>query len=105
MERNSEQIIHTLMKDLINLLASNDEDNWASFFKQQQHKFFDLDSRTSAIEKILNCYKGGMGSFSDLVLHKNCEMLIEENDQLAELKNRLYNECLKLQKNDKQRQW
>lgn len=103
MERNSEQIFHTLVKDLISLLAGNDEANWASFFKQQQHKFFDINTRTSAIENILNCYKGGMGSFSDLVLHKNCEMLIEENDQLAELKNKLYNECLKLQKNNEQR--
>ena len=37
-----------------------------------------------------------MGSFNDLVLHKNGTPLIQENIELDSLKNNLYLECIKI---------
>ncbi len=41
---------------------------------------------------IMNTFKGGMGSFNDLVLHVDGKPLFNENDRLRALKSQLYDE-------------
>ena len=93
MERNSE-FIQEIMKNTIILLQENDESEWAAFLDALMNEYINLETRTEAVKKIINIYKGDMGSFSDLVLQKNLKMLVEENNQLAALKHELYNACL-----------
>jgi hypothetical protein len=54
-----------------------------------------LSSGLKRIRIILNALKGlygGMGSFNDIVLHKNGIPLIQENDELDGLRHMLYNQ-------------
>ena len=66
---------------------------------------FDLTKWKEAYKNILLCLQedpeyakyqlrinfGGMGSFNDLILHRDGIALIEENDYLNELREKLYN--------------
>ena len=90
MEKSIEEII----KCIINLLRENDEPEWAEIFSEVALEYNNNETRNHAVKKVINFYKGGMGSFSDLVLQKNMKMLIEENDELADLKHDLFNKCL-----------
>lgn len=93
MERDCKSI-QDVMKKTIILLLENDEKGWAEFLKKLMTEYVDLNTRDEAVKSILNIYKGGMGSFTDLVLQKNMKMLVEENELLASLKHELYNLCL-----------
>lgn len=93
MERNRKSI-QDLMEKTIILLSENDENEWAEFSKKLMAEYVDLNTRGDAVKSILNIYKGGMGSFTDLVSQKNMKMLVEENEWLASLKHELYNLCL-----------
>lgn len=67
------------------------------FFREvlkQLHVPYELELYKIA-ENIRLVY-GGMGSFSDLVLHKDGKPLQVENDELEKLKNELFNECMKV---------
>src|SRR3990167_2741285 len=86
--------IQDVMEKTIILLSENDEKEWAEFLKKLMAEYADLNARDDAVKTILNIYKGGMGSFTDLVLQKNMKMLFEENELLASLKHELYNLCL-----------
>jgi hypothetical protein len=93
MERNDAQI-QSLIEDLIRLLRNNDELSWADIFRSVLYKLHNTRDKVEVIREIIGLYKGGMGSFSDLVLHKNKKMLVDENDKLAELKKEIFNKCL-----------
>jgi hypothetical protein len=89
-----EKEIKTLLKKIVSLLQENDEVYWASTFQTQLDKLISNAYTQEIVKEIIDNYKGGMGSFSDLVLQKNMQMLIKENDRLANLKHELYNACL-----------
>lgn len=93
MERDSKSI-QEIMKKIIFLLETNDEKEWANHLKYFMFEFSDPKRKIEVVKNILNIYRGGMSSFTDLVLQKECKMLIKENDQLADLKHELYNSCL-----------
>lgn len=93
MERDSKSI-QEIIKKIITLLRANDEQEWAEHLNQLALEYENSDTRTEAVRNVLNIYKGGMGSFTDLVLQRNFKMLVDENNQLAALKHELYNACL-----------
>ncbi|MFK0369039.1 DUF6966 domain-containing protein [Enterobacter sichuanensis] len=73
--------------DIITILSSNDEDSWAKIFEKLG---FELDvDYESSIYSLKKLY-GGMGSFNDLVLHKNGTPLLRDNDELEDLRHKLY---------------
>lgn len=73
--------------DIANVLSSNDEDSWAKTFEKLSSELdFDCESSIFSLRKLY----GGMGSFNDIVLHKDGIPLIRENDELDELRHTLY---------------
>lgn len=93
MERDDTQI-KSIIKKIIFLLQSNDEADWAAAFEKILDKFSSNKNKQDVVKEIIDIYKGGMGSFSDLVLQKDMKMLVDENEQLAKLKHDLFNTCL-----------
>ena len=93
MERNDTQIKSTIEK-IIFLLQKNDEADWVTIFEKILDKFSYTKNKKEVVREIIDIYKGGIGSFSDLILQKDMKMLIDENEQLAKLKHDLYNSCL-----------
>ena len=86
--------IQEIIGKIIILLEANDEHEWADYLEHLMHEYENSEAKVEAIKNILNIYKGGMGSFTDLVLQKDFKMLVDENNQLAALKHNLYNSCL-----------
>jgi hypothetical protein len=79
--------IKKTVTDIITILSLNDEDSWAKIFEKLG---FELDvDYESSIYSLKKLY-GGMGSFNDIVLHKNGIPLIRENDELEDLRHKLY---------------
>lgn len=72
------------------LLKETSETEWAERFENFS-KAFDISDTHSVLKKIIGIYAGA-GSFNDLVLYKNGILCIEENNDLAELRERLYQE-------------
>jgi hypothetical protein len=72
---------------IIEILASNDEFSWAKAFEKLCSNI-DIDYESS-LHSLKGMY-GGMGSFNDLVLHKDGIPLINENDELDALRHTLY---------------
>ena len=93
MERDSKSI-RKIINKIIFLLEASDEQDWVNCFKKILREYDNPANQAKAAKQILNIYKGGMGSFMDLVLQKNFKMLVDENNQLANLKHELYNACL-----------
>jgi len=92
--------IKLIIENMILLLGDNNEVKWSMVFNEFLNKYTNADTRNVAVQEIINIYRGGMGSFTDLVLHKNAKMLIRENDQLAMLKDKLYETCIEYCKNN-----
>ncbi|MEZ6878826.1 hypothetical protein [Enterobacter sp. KBR-315C3_2022] len=69
------------------VLSSNDETSWAKAFEKLGYEL-DIDYESSIYS--LKRFYGGMGSFNDIVLHKNGMPLIRENDELENLRHLLY---------------
>lgn len=80
--------IKRTIEKMIPVLVFGEEDNWVRFFERA---LLELDRDYEETVDILKRQFGGMGSFNDLVLHKNCTPLLAENDELKALKNDLYN--------------
>jgi hypothetical protein len=74
---------------IVDILSSNDEYEWAKTFEKIE---FRLDSEYESSLNALKGLYGGMGSFNDIVLHKNGIPLIQENDELDGLRHMLYNQ-------------
>jgi hypothetical protein len=78
----------TICQDIADLCKRNESEDWAGCF----YLFVDkLENEEWSIvkRKIISVY-GGMGSFNDLVLHRNCVPLWKENDELQRLRSKLY---------------
>lgn len=73
--------------DITSALLSNNEQSWAKKF-EKLGSGLDLDYESSIFS--LKGLYGGMGSFNDIVLHKNGIPLVQENDELDELRHTLY---------------
>lgn len=80
------KIQHLLTKISL-LLSDNNEKAWADTFILF-NKRLDLDYDATLIE--IRCSFGGAGSFNDLVLHRNGQMLVQENNELNVLQEQLY---------------
>lgn len=92
MEHSSKKI-KDLISQILPLLEFGEEDYWLSYFK---YILASLDSdadHKEVIRSLSQIFKGGMGSFSDVVLHKNGIPLINENNQLETLKDQLFDAC------------
>ncbi|WP_318364453.1 DUF6966 domain-containing protein [Enterobacter sp.] len=79
--------IKRTIEKMIPLLVFGEEDNWVRFFERA---LLELDRDYEETVDILKRQFGGMGSFNDLVLHKNCIPLLAENDELKALKQQLF---------------
>ncbi|CAH3896261.1 MULTISPECIES: DUF6966 domain-containing protein [Enterobacter] len=79
--------IKKTLTNIISILHSNNENAWAKTFETLGSEL-DVDCEASifALKKVY----GGMGSFNDIVLHKNGQPLRKENDELEDLSHRLY---------------
>ncbi|MBL5931204.1 DUF6966 domain-containing protein [Lelliottia amnigena] len=73
--------------EIANILSSNDEVPWAKAFEKLGSEL-DVDYESSLHS--LKGFYGGMGSFNDIVLHKNGIPLIRENNELDDLRHLLY---------------
>lgn len=83
--------IQCLLERLISLLEKNDCLDWARGFKRLLPSC-NTKPKDDVVRKIVRLY-GGMGSFNDLILHKDSKPLREENDELDELRDELYTAC------------
>lgn len=75
--------------EITNILSSNNESSWAKIFEKLASEL-DIDCESSI--QLLKKLYGGMGSFNDVILHKNGMPLIQENDELDDLRHSLYNQ-------------
>lgn len=92
MESNSSKIEQVIL-EIIPLLEYSEEEYWLSYFKHMLQQLKSSSPSYEAIKSLSMIFKGGMGSFSDLVLHKDGVPLIEENNKLDGLKDDLYEFC------------
>jgi hypothetical protein len=79
--------IDTIIARMSALLRAGNEDRWAERLDQYQAglpRNFDF-----ALSQITGLY-GGMGSLTDIVLYCDGQPLIDENNEFAELRTRLY---------------
>ncbi|MCT2387996.1 DUF6966 domain-containing protein [Erwinia pyrifoliae] len=79
--------IKKVIKEIVKILSSHDEISWARYFQDCEMQLD--DDYQAGIYNIRKVY-GGMGSFNDLVLHKNGVPLKKENDRLDQLRHELY---------------
>lgn len=90
--------VQILLLELSKLLSRHSEARWGNAFLvlyKESFRYEGVNYDHYFIREIMNLY-GGMGSFNDLILHKDMKPLDEENDQLDSLRNQLYEECVKL---------
>lgn len=100
MESNSNQKIAELLEQTINLLAENNQEEWANCLRNLLNNYVnssDKKDEKEAVIPIMRVMLGGSGSLSDVVLHKERKPLINDNNKLYDLPNQLYDECNKLQ--------
>ncbi|MDZ3994866.1 DUF6966 domain-containing protein [Pseudomonas sp. Teo4] len=87
---NISQIIQ-IMARLSELLRLGNEDEWVT--RVDQYRMELPKDSSHVLSKILRLY-GGMGSLTDIVLYRNGQPLISENNELAELRTKLYELCM-----------
>lgn len=82
-----------VLNKITELLTSVDEKNWNKTFKyfiNEAHEIKTENEKKNLLSKILQIY-GGLGSFSDLVIYVNGQVMIKENIKLEELRKELFN--------------
>lgn len=87
--RNIKKIEASLSR-IVDLLIFGENYEWARALKRFENEIENTPDATSS--KILSIF-GGMGSFNDIVLYKNGQPLIPENNELFELRSILYDLC------------
>lgn len=90
--------LQKILLELTNFLNKYDEHEWRNVFARlykESLQYTDSNYDRSFINEINGCF-GGMGSFTDLVLHKDMKPLKKENDELEILKDQLYEKCIEL---------
>lgn len=79
--------IQKLLSSICTLLAETNETVWEERLKYfHQRLDIDYDTTLSEIKSVF----GGAGSFNDLILQKNGQMLRQENIALNDLQDQLY---------------
>lgn len=86
---DSGQIISKL-REIVDCLRANGSADWADGFERMADEFPSDPDETK--RQIRGCY-GGMGSFNDLVLHKQGVPLRKENDELDRMRHELWELC------------
>lgn len=84
------QEIEIVMEKMIVLLRYGAHYGWADALEKFRSEIA-LEPVTT-VRKILGMY-GGMGSLNDLILYKNGQPLIKENNELDALRTQLYELC------------
>ena len=79
--------IRKTLLDIVQIFSSNDEYSWAKKFEKLDSG---LDDDYVSSLRTMEALYGGMGSFNDVVLHKDGVALVMENDQLDALRHKLY---------------
>jgi hypothetical protein len=92
----SKSKLDDIIKEIIPLLEFSEEDFWVSYFKNIQQQLAIIENEENACDSILNAFQGGMGSLNDLVLHKNGKPLVNENNKMDKLKDKLFDYCMEI---------
>lgn len=79
--------IKDIMSDIIEILSKNNEECWAEVFNRHLIQIENDDEEGRYNVKKLY---GGMGSFNDVVLHKDGLPVKDENEKLDALRKKLY---------------
>ena len=85
-----------ILNQLILVLDRADQESWRTYFitcLERYHKLDTDEARVLFKRDLLSLY-GGLGSFSDLVLHKGNKMLYQENIELDNLRKALFEELV-----------
>lgn len=85
--------ITTSMSRISELLRAGGEENWAA--RIERYRLALPGDTLETLSKIAVLY-GGMGSLSDIVLYRNGQPLLSENDELHELRSKLFTLCREL---------
>lgn len=85
--------VSSALKEMASLLANAGDLSWSQRLDQQAVNILQYGPEES--RNILSLY-GGMGSLSDVVLHKDGDWLVEENIRFDALRSELYEACNKL---------
>ena len=96
MESHSNDKIGEISGKLIKLLKENHESHWSVVLQNIRSEYVTAESKNIVAKQFIIIMRGGMGSFLDLVLHKDRQPLIDANDQLDKLRHQLYEECKKI---------
>ncbi|MBI1374355.1 MAG: hypothetical protein GC159_16685 [Phycisphaera sp.] len=84
---NREADVIELLTQLASLLEEHGETAWAARVEHCIHEYtFSTSAGRSAVSRMY----GGMGSLSDLVLHKNGAPLNDENDHFDALRSEIF---------------
>jgi len=84
------QNVETVLARMAELLRLGARNDWANALEKFRGELANDPSPTAA--SIITMY-GGMGSLNDLVLHRNGQVLITENDEFDALRSELYQLC------------
>lgn len=82
--------INEALEKIILILKNNGELNWANSLERCRLEL--KNDPINACSKILSMY-GGMGSFNDIVLYRDGQPLIKENNLLDAMRKKLYSIC------------
>ncbi|MDP8169705.1 hypothetical protein QJU96_00150 [Pasteurella skyensis] len=86
-----------ILNNIILVLEKSSENNWSEELRKFSKDYSELktpNEKNIFQRKLLNIY-GGMGSFSDLVLYKDNNLMYEENCELDTLREELFKELKK----------
>ena len=81
-------MIKIICKEIVLILENVGENDWKNAFQN----IVDASDSTelSILKKEIKKMYGGMGSFNDLVLYKDGQPCIKENQQIDELRKKLF---------------
>ncbi|AZL74905.1 DUF6966 domain-containing protein [Pseudomonas oryziphila] len=82
--------VDLILARMIELLCYGSFDDWAVVLEKIK-KGFEVDPKDSSL-KMLSMY-GGVGSLNDVVLYRDGQPLVQENDELDNLRAQLYELC------------
>ncbi|NWC93016.1 MULTISPECIES: DUF6966 domain-containing protein [unclassified Pseudomonas] len=83
--------IMEIMNRISELLRVSDEDEWA--LRIDEYRIELPKDTTYVLSKIAALY-GGMGSLNDIVLYRNGQPMIAENNELHKLRSELHERCV-----------
>lgn len=87
---NKSNDINIILSKIIKLLRTGELEDWAITLEQIKNST--TTEQNSKKLQILSLY-GGAGSINDIVIYKNNQAVIAENNKLAKLTTQLYELC------------